>query len=460
MNTIVTTKGTPWRFLPLLCLLLVLLLGLYLRLGTATGTQVDRPIRNDAKDYVAYAWNLKISGVYSSDPSALIGSSVLTPQPDAARPPAYPWLLRTMMGARLDRSFLSRVCYAQAWIAEATLLCATLLAMELVGVWAGLILGLLVALSPHQSIYVAYLLTETTFGGVVVLATGAAVLALRSNQPHWRLMFSCCAGILFGLSCLTRPTLDQWPFALVFMLLWPSIRRFRGEIIALVLGFILMMSPWWLRNEITLHRMSDPGKMIETLHDGSYPNFRYEDRPETFGYPYSFDPNTPRAVSSLSGIFEDLRIKFTSNPVEMVNWYLFGKVAYFFHWSPPDGWADMFTYPVLRSPWLTSTIFIIITSVMLSLYTPLIIFGLLGTCVAFLSRTKILFGSVKADGIRFVALLHLFAIGVHVMGAPFARYSVPFRPITFLLAIFLMVWIYRSYYVGKQSSVVDTVDNA
>jgi hypothetical protein len=114
----------------------------------------------------------------------------------------------------------------------------------------------------------------------------------------------------------------------------------------------------------------------------------------------------------------------------------------------------------LRSPWLTVPVFVVITSVMRGLYAPLIVFGVLGTCVAFLPRTRRLFGPAKADGIRFVAFLHLFAMGVHVLGAPFARYSVPFRPITFLLALFFIVWVYRAYHASKQEPVDDLLSNA
>ena len=111
----------------------------------------------------------------------------------------------------------------------------------------------------------------------------------------------------------------------------------------------------------------------------------------------------------------------------------------------------MFEYPVLRSPWMTNNAFIIVTSFMWAAYTPLIAFGVAGTFVTFLPRTRALFGKSRADGIRFLALLHLFVIGVHVAGAPFARYSVPFRPVTFFLAVFLLVWLFRSYLAYRLS---------
>jgi hypothetical protein len=56
---IATGKNSLQRYLQMFCLLLILVVGMFLRLGTAGLTVVDHPVRNDAKDYVAYAWNLK-----------------------------------------------------------------------------------------------------------------------------------------------------------------------------------------------------------------------------------------------------------------------------------------------------------------------------------------------------------------------------------------------------------------
>jgi hypothetical protein len=437
------------RYLQVFCLFVILIFGMFLRLGTAAYTRVDRPVRNDAKYYVAYAWNLRTYGVYSLDFSKLIVPSALAPQPDAVRPPGYPWFLRALMQDRIDASFISRAAYVQAWTAGVTLLCSTLLAMELLGAWAGLAVGTLVAISPHQNIYVAYLLTETLYGASLMLALGAGVLALKVRRPRWRYLLACISGILFGLSCLIRPTLDQWVLILLLLLMLPPMRCFRREIIALALGFVLMMSPWWIRNELSLHRMSDPSKMLVTVQQGSYPDFMYEGRPETFGYPYRSDPVAAEAESSWANVLADLRVKFAQQPMAMLHWYLFGKIASFFSWTSQQGWGDMFESPVLRSPWLNEPVFIAIVSLMWGLYMPLITCGVLGTVVAFTPKTLALFGPLKTDGIRFLALLHLFAIGIHVAGAPFARYSVPFRPVTFLLAVFLVVWASRSYAAYK-----------
>ncbi|MBE1161466.1 hypothetical protein [Dyella acidiphila] len=446
MNAGASGRHSLGRLLQLLCLVLILSVGLLLRLGTAWGTQVDAPVRNDARDYVAYAWNVQTYGVYSLDASTFMDRSPAAPRPDAIRPPGYPLLLQALMPKQLSPAFIARVCYVQGWIAEATLLCSVLLAMELVGAWPGLLLGALVVLSPHQSVYVGYLLTETFYGFALMLALAAAVLALKSARGWPRWSYACACGMLFGLSCLIRPTLNQWvPVLVLLMLVWRPLRQYRREIALLAFGFVLAMSPWWIRNEITLHRLSDAEKMIDTLHDGSYPGFMYEGRRETFGYPNRFDPNTALATASWPGIYHDLASKFAKAPLAMLHWYLIGKVVYFFNWSADQGWGDIFVYPLLRSPWLWNPMFLGARAVIRAIYAPLIIGGVLGMLFAFLPRTAALFAPRQTQGIRFLALLQLFAIGVHVVGAPFSRYSVPFRPLTFLLAVFLFVWLYRYF---------------
>jgi len=440
------------RYLQAASLLLILVVGMLLRLGTAAGTEVDHPIRNDAKAYVSYAWNWKYLGIYSLDFSTLKGTAKAPPVPDAISPPGYPMLLRVFMSQELDKDFIANIAYVQAWIAGVTLLCTTLLAMALLGAWQGLAVGALVALSPHQSVYVSYLLNETFFGAALMLALATGSAALRVNGVRWRCALAVISGVLFGVACLIRPTLNQWVPVLLVLLLVPVMRRFWREIAALSLGFALMMSPWWIRNEITLHRAGDPQKMLVTIQQGSYIDMMYQGRPETFGAPYRDDPMAAKASSSWPDLFNDLREKFASQPMAMIRWYLFGKIVYFFSWTSAEGWGDVFTYPVFSSPWLNDKGYAAVASLMHGLHNPLMIFGVLGTFVAFSPRTRRLFGEGRADALRFLALLHLFAIGVHIAGLPIGRYSVPFQPLSFLLAIFLLVWLYRFYQERQQSS--------
>jgi putative effector of murein hydrolase len=94
---------------------------------------------------------------------------------------------------------------------------------------------------------------------------------------------------------------------------------------------------------------------------------------------------------------------------------------------------------------LTNPIFTATDVLMHRIYTPLILFGLLGTVVAFFPRRRVPFSAHDIVAMRFLATLHIFVILVHVVGTPISRYSVPFRPLTFLLGVFFVVWIYRGY---------------
>jgi hypothetical protein len=450
-----TKPRSTQRILQIICLIFILFLGLFLRFATADGTVVDHPVRNDGRDYIAYAWNMKSFDVYSKDFSTVNQSDVMTPLPDAYRPPGYPLMLRALLHDRVDPSFWIRTVHVQAWIACLTLACSLWLAIEVLGTWAGLLTGLLVAISPHQSIYVPYFLTETLYGFLLIAALSIAVISLTTASAKWRYVWSAVAGVLFAASCLVRPTLNQWIPFLLLLLSLRKVRRFHREILICALAFFVAMAPWWVRNVSSTHQLSDAAQMRITVQQGTYPDFMYRADPSTLGYPYAHDPAAGKASTSWKNLFSDVRLKFASDPLGMLKWYAVGKAAYFFHWTTPEGWHDMFIYPVFRSPWLSDPFFILITAIMRGFYAPLIICGLLGTIVAFFPRTVLLFGARSADALRLLALLHFFAIGVHVLGAPFARYSVPFRPLTFLLAIFFLCWVVRNYSSMKKLRIVE-----
>lgn len=446
--------GRGVRYAQAMCLLLILVIGMGLRLGTAAGTQVDHPVRNDAKEYVAYAWNAKFMGTYSPDFSTLLGTSTAPPVPDAVRPPGYPMLLRAFMPQYLDTAFFSKMAFVQAWLSGLTLLAVTLMAIALLGAWPGLAVGALVALSPHQSVYIPYLLSETFFGTALMLALAAGAWALKADGARARYSLAFLSGLMFGLSCLIRPTLNQWVPVLLVLLLVPAVRHFWRHIAALTIGFVLIMSPWWVRNEITLHRLTDSEKMLATIQQGGYVNLMYQNRPETYGLAYRFDPRAAKASSSWPNLISDLREKFASQPLAMIHWYLTGKVVTFFSWSSAEGWGGIFTYAVLSSPWLTNPTNTVIASLMKCLHAPLILFGLLGTFMAFLPNVRRLFGVATTNALRFIALLHAFAIGVHVVGLPISRYSVPFQPLSFLLAVFALVWAARLYQEHRKQTLL------
>lgn len=85
----------------------------------AVKTHIDTPIRGDARDYVGYAYNLKVHGVYSRSWPDVKKSS---PTPDALRTPGYPFLLTFFVDADSKTFSLAEVLLLQAGIGVLTVI--------------------------------------------------------------------------------------------------------------------------------------------------------------------------------------------------------------------------------------------------------------------------------------------------------------------------------------------------
>jgi hypothetical protein len=433
----------PRWFLP--TLFVIVLLGLALRWWTAVGTDVDIPIRNDARDYVSYAANLTLDGVYSSDPHVLVGQFKGRAVPDAKRPPGYPLFLAGFFDLGDLGGFIHRVVVAQAWLGALVVWFAGLLAARLLGCRWAIPVALLAALSPHLVVYVPYLLTETPFSLALMTFVMAAACGLMASSPGWRVTLVLVAGLCLGMACLLRPTLDQLAWAVsALVLVVPAWRRQWMIALVFVLGFVAVMGPWWLRNTQVAHQKQSHA-MAVTIHQGSYPDMMRDGDPATFGYPYRGDPAAARAESSVRAALADLAGKFRAHPLQMLRWYLVGKPMALFAWSEQSGWRNLFEYPVHRSPWLSSGGLIVLMSVVVGLHPLLVLLALAGNVLAFVPAACRWLPRAAVTGVRVVAWVHAYFLLVHLAALPLSRYSVPFRPLTYLLAIFalgcLVAWV-------------------
>lgn len=422
------------RVVETLLLLCVLGIAGWLRFLSATETEVEVPIRNDAIEYVSYAYNLDTYGTYSKVPT-WSQDNPQQPPPDAMRPPAYPEFLRLFLRGVPDDAFVSRVVDAQAWLGVGTVLLGFFAARRLFGWKPALAVALLLAVCPQFVIYESYLLTETLFTFIVTATTLVAVLALKSESRRSTLIYAALFGFLVGLSALARPTLQYLP-PLLFLgaLLVPRIGRYRQPALLAVLVFALTFAPWTIRNfEVTGHA-ADPRLAIATLQGGSYPDFMYNHDPKSYGGPSSSDPRSPEISASMRAILTEIARKFRSDPGEYLYWYLIGKPIAFFSWEEVSGWGWVFIYPVLRSPFLHDPAVRAISAVMTGLHVPLVICALIGMLFLWTPASRRTFDADTLRALRFVSLMFAFVVALHVVGTPLPRYAVPFRLPMYLLS--------------------------
>ncbi len=425
-------------------ILCVLLTGsFYLRCESLWRTVVVPPeIRADAKDYFAYAFNVRHHGIYSRDVRGLAGEAVNLP-PDAVRSPGYPLYLTLFLGSESIGAFLVNVLFSQVVISTFTVVLAFLMYRRFLSLFWSSLAAFFTALSPHLIVANSYLLTETLFCFLLVAACWWG--GLTASKTSWKTI--AVLGSLLAVANLVRPSLLFFPFLLALVpgavLPRGQNRHFRGAA-ALLAGFALITIPWFGRNLVSLRQFSDNTLQIAFLHHGIYPDFMYNHKAESYGFPYRFDPRTPEISRSTGTVLEEIVRRFASEPGEQAMWYLFKKPVFFWSWDLVQGQGDAFVYPVSRTPYANDPLFVWSHRLMRLIHYPLIWAGLLGCILAWLPGASRKTEPEARAAARFISLLLLYFTVLHMAGAPFPRYSVPLRPLIYGMAMFAAAFVWDS----------------
>jgi 4-amino-4-deoxy-L-arabinose transferase-like glycosyltransferase len=412
-----------------------------LRLGAINTTVIDAPIRADATDYYSYALNLKYHHTYSRE-----NFSSNAPQPDALRAPGYPTFLVPFVEYPPSKFMLWRISLAQALLDSITVILALSIFRRIMAEGWALGAAFLTAISPHLISSSTYLLTETLFTFLMMLSLWLVVKMTRNNS----MTLSFVAGLVTAAAALTRPTLEFFIIPLTGMLL---VTRDRSNttrfVIPLLAGFVLAYSPWILRNLNAIGSTSDPTLMINGLHHGMYPDFRYNDIPESTGYPYRFDPRSKEISSSKESVLNEIRRRFKDEPARHLQWYLLGKPVSLLDWNNLEGNGDIFIYPVTASPYLSQPVYTLSHKYMKLLHWPLVILALAVSVVVWLPGFGKKLSVTTLFSARVLSLLMLYFIALHIVAAPFPRYGIPLRPVIYGLAMFMcsqvLVWLKSAF---------------
>ena len=388
-----------------------------------------------------YALNLKYHHTYSR-----ANFSDKVPPADALRAPGYPAFLVPFVESPPTAFMLWQISLAQALLDSITVLLALGIFRRIMAEGWALGAGLLTAISPHLISASTYLLTETLFTFLMMLSLWLAVKMIRDNSR----VLAVAAGLVIAAAALTKPTLQYLIVPLTGMLL---VTRERGNTarfaIPLLAGFVLAFSPWVVRNLDAIGGTSDPTLTINALHHGMYPDFRYQDIPETTGFPYRFDPHSKEVSRSKESILKEIMRRFEEEPARHLQWYLLGKPASLLDWNILAGMGDIFIYPVTVSPYFSQPVYTQSHRFMELLHWPLVVLALAAAVVVWLPGFGKSSSATAVFAVRLLSLLLLYFIALHMVAAPFPRYGIPLRPVIYGLAIFMcsqiLLWLTSAF---------------
>jgi 4-amino-4-deoxy-L-arabinose transferase-like glycosyltransferase len=194
------------------------------------------------------------------------------------RTPGYPLFLAALWAA-FGNDFHPLV-YAQHLLGVVTAGFTWLLGRLALGRVAGLLGGLAVALSGPQIIYEHYLMTESLFTLLLVLATLTLVRGLLPMSKRVRgwstLGWFLASGLLFGLCALTRPIGQIFPVVVVPLAVLLAVAKVPGRLaerikftaqaaLLTLVGFGLVALPWMARNWFVGGQLTSSSALGKTL---------------------------------------------------------------------------------------------------------------------------------------------------------------------------------------------------
>ncbi|MBA4366553.1 MAG: hypothetical protein C0403_02825 [Desulfobacterium sp.] len=421
------------KIVVLLLLGFCLILGFWMRIVSNRETIVPGPIRADAADYYFYAYNLRHNHTYSrhTPPSGQPSSEM---KPDALRTPGYPIFLLPFVNSFPTARIIHRIVFFQALISTLAILVAFAGFRRMLPDQYCIIACGLMAISPHLITANLYILTESLFGFIIVLCVWNITKFFKT------LSMKCLwiASILMGIGILVRPSLQFFPIFLTPFWIWHygKLKGFHFFAIT-VLGIALVLMPWYIRNIISLGKISDDTLKLSSIQHGIYPNFTYNNLPESYGFPYRFDPKTKEISRSTKTLLQEIYRRFQDEPMKHAKWFFYQKMIAFWSWDSVPG-TDVFIYPVKNSPYFHRPIFIATHKLMHFLHWPLNLFCFTGCFLIWLPMKRDVISYESIQIARFISVILIYYTLLHMICAPFPRYSVPLRPLTYGMAVFLI----------------------
>lgn len=437
-------------------LIVILVIGFDLRIQSTLHSVVRDPIRADAYDYAVTALNINKFHVYSLS-NDWDKTERSEPPPDARRPPMYPIFLSFFLGTDPTYGDLRNVLLAQALLSTITIWLVYLLARSMLSTQLAVAATFLTALSPHLVTMNIYALTETLFCFLLVLT----ILTITQAMQHGRAWVAMVAGLALGTAALTHFILLYFVIPLaIFQIATLGWKAGRKKVGLLLLGFALIYGPWAIRNVVTLGNVGDGTQMAVAIKFGSYNNMMYHDDPQTYAYPYSFDPTFDEGTISTTSAIHDVFETFREAPLQQIAWYV-KKPFVAWGWDMAEGQGDVFLYPTPRTPYKYLPHFRVSHFLMKLIHPLLVALMMGGIALAWLPSRWTRFSATTVYCARIVSLLILYHAAVMTAGFPLPRYSIPLRPFLYIMAMLFIFgavnWIRARQHKPAIKSATDAV---
>jgi hypothetical protein len=419
----------PSRFRMLLAC--VALLAFAVRELFVLSTIVDAPIVGDIGEYVSYAWNLVHHGVFSNaSPDASVA-----PPPDSYRLPGYPWLIALGM-TWFPAQWMAFVLQVQVLLGTASVVLVALLARQWMSMAWAIFAGLLLALWPHHIAATGTMLSEVTFGFLLVAACYAFARAWTAHHHHVAMFV--VAGLAFAAAWLVNPLIMLFPPLLAAL----ALRHGRRRSAAVLLGvFLLPVALMSLRDAGIAGESGSVQRARLNFVQGSWPEyhaaanrFRTGDKTAIAIMQEIQNEDAALAASPSKGLAR-IGERIAVYPSFYVKWYL-AKPWLAWGWQIRIGANDLYFLRVQHSPLDRNAVLRGIVQ-LYRLANPLLTLLTLACAVVVLvaGLRKARWAPAAATG-----GLALYITLVHVVLQAEPRYAIAYRGIEAVLVATVLAW--------------------
>ncbi|MBP2001917.1 4-amino-4-deoxy-L-arabinose transferase-like glycosyltransferase [Paenibacillus shirakamiensis] len=291
----------------IILLLVIFLLAAYLRVDFLRS--VTHQVSHDTQYYDKMVKQVLEQGVYGYKST----------ESNAQVTPGYPMFMAAIY-VLIDYKHhdpAPYIRYSQVILSLITLYFMYRLARKLGGTAAGLLTALVGAVYPSFIWSNGAILTEVLCTFFLFSYLYLQIVAFEKKTWLW----AALSGVLLGLTVLTRPEF----LPLIFVshaVYWLWTRKWKEALKLLVISLIgagVILSPWLIRNVITLHQFNVASTQVNPFKAGTFPYHNYDD-----GLVDTKQYNGDQMAVAKAR----LKKGFTEQPMYFLKWYTIGKLDY------------------------------------------------------------------------------------------------------------------------------------